>query len=422
MSHAKSLTKLVAEARHLRDHLLHVEGQDSAKLVEALQPFDTTEMAAQASAEEVRSLNATFQAAYDSALGSVDGYTLNEVLKGRSPHIRRPSLAGSVVLTAIGICLVITAFHFSYWSNRTTFVLSEAEKFVQFDHFQSVMKLIELENYFDKTEQSPASPDLEPQLVYLEGISALKYHYHEEATLPGKMLELNGNINPVGQQWTAMWRSYCAGLGPDRLSASQGWLSWIAHCAKPRQGTQQASGVAYLSADTKIAALTPSDSGVSLFQEKIAEIAQLQQATMVNAKRIPNGDYVRSQYFVGSMMQTLKELLNVVHLWALPIIYGALGSIVYCMWRVLNPNVAAYGFLYCLMRTAFAGLAALTLSMLLVPSNVLTIGVDLNRPLIYLLSFIFGYSIEAFVSTLNLLNTYLSTNLTPKPRRATGSG
>lgn len=42
----------------------------------------------------------------------------------------------------------------------------------------------------------------------------------------------------------------------------------------------------------------------------------------------------------------------------------------------------------------------------------------LNRPVIYLLSFIFGYSIEAFVSTLNILNTYLSSNLTPKPRRS----
>ncbi|MEO1306862.1 MAG: hypothetical protein AAFV38_02755, partial [Pseudomonadota bacterium] len=127
--------------------------------------------------------------------------------------------------------------------------------------------------------------------------------------------------------------------------------------------------------------------------------------------------YVRSEYFVGSMIQTLRELLNVVQLWALPIIYGSLGSIVYCMWRVLNPNIAPYGFLYSLMRTAFAGLAALTLSMLLAPSNVLTIGVDLNRPLIYLLSFIFGYSVEAFVSTLNLLNSYVTTNLTPTKRR-----
>ena len=75
------------------------------------------------------------------------------------------------------------------------------------------------------------------------------------------------------------------------------------------------------------------------------------------------------------------------------------------MWRVLNPNVAPVGLLYAIMRTAFAGLAALTLSMLLIPSNLFSIGTDVNRPLTYLVAFIFGYSIEAFVSTLNVVNT-----------------
>jgi len=58
--------------------------------------------------------------------------------------------------------------------------------------------------------------------------------------------------------------------------------------------------------------------------------------------------------------------------------------------------------------------AALTLS---IPSNVLSLGGDVSRPFIYLLSFIFGYSIDAFVNTLNGLNVYVSSNLTPKARK-----
>jgi hypothetical protein len=88
------------------------------------------------------------------------------------------------------------------------------------------------------------------------------------------------------------------------------------------------------------------------------------------------------------------------------------------MWRVLNPNVSGLGFIHPLMRTIFAGLAALTFSMLLVPSNILTVGVDMNRPLIYLLSFVFGYSIEAFVNTLNMLNNYVASNVAVRTRKS----
>ena len=88
------------------------------------------------------------------------------------------------------------------------------------------------------------------------------------------------------------------------------------------------------------------------------------------------------------------------------------------MWRNLNTNVSALGLSYSVLRTVFAGLAALTFSMLLVPSNILSMSVDLNRPLIYLLSFIFGYSIEAFVNTLNMINTYASSNLQARNKKS----
>jgi len=142
---------------------------------------------------------------------------------------------------------------------------------------------------------------------------------------------------------------------------------------------------------------------------------------MEKANRVADSLYLDSLHAVRLRMQELREALNAVHLWALPIIYGFLGSIVYCMWRVLHPNIAALGFFYSFMRTIFAGLAALTLSMLLVPSNILTAGVELNRPLIYLLSFIFGYSVEVFINTLNLLNSYFLSNLTTRPRTDKGA-
>jgi len=56
------------------------------------------------------------------------------------------------------------------------------------------------------------------------------------------------------------------------------------------------------------------------------------------------------------------------------------------------------------MRMIFAGLAAMTLSMIVIPSNIVNVDKSVQMPILYLLSFIFGYSIEGFIRLLNRLN------------------
>ena len=126
MANSRSLSKLVTESGYLRDHLLRVEGQDSGFLVAALQPFDRLDDLEKASDAEITNLAAAFQDAHDKALGSVDGYTLSEVLKGRSPHRYSSSILGSFSLTILGVVMVMTAFYFSNWASRATFAISEA--------------------------------------------------------------------------------------------------------------------------------------------------------------------------------------------------------------------------------------------------------------------------------------------------------
>ncbi|MEW9920044.1 hypothetical protein AB2B41_10540 [Marimonas sp. MJW-29] len=410
MAQPDSLDKLVTEAGYLRDHLLRVEGQDSTALGIALQPFERANGDAEPTEEQITALATAFQDAHDKALNAVDGYTLNEVLKGRSPHSYRTSVFGSFILTTLGVLLVVTAFYFSNWASRATFAISEAEDFVEFDHFNSIMKLVELESYFEEIGEQAVNSDMEPQLVYLEGLTSLKAHYHQEALLPAKMSQLIEEVNPLRQRMKRWRVDYCRTTDKSTLPVLMRLIGPTFNCP---------SGPAQFTTSQTTRGITP-EPETRAFRVRIDEINKLQRDTMKIAGRRPLNEYISSYYKVQSQKQTLHEWLNVVYLWALPIVYGALGSIVYCMWRVLNPNLAAVGALYAIMRTAFAGLAALTLSMLLVPSNILTAGVDLNRPIVYLLSFIFGYSIEAFVSTLNMLNTYLSQSLTPKPRKPAG--
>jgi len=124
-------------------------------------------------------------------------------------------------------------------------------------------------------------------------------------------------------------------------------------------------------------------------------------------------DYIPGTRVMRHMRDRLAAHLEVVHRWFLPAIYGALGSVVYCLWRILSPDLSALGIGYTLLRTSFAGLAAITLSMLLIPSQTLTLGAEPSRPIIYLLCFVSGYSIEAFITALSRLNGMLTSRLSP---------
>ncbi len=453
MTNLPSQKDLFVEATRLRDYLLHVDGQDARRLAAALRPFEKDQDTAQQSDKNVAELSDAFQTAHDDVLRQIDQYTISAVLQGDSPHKRGTPILNSLLLTIAGFFLVMAAFNFSYWANRATVAVAEAEQFLAFDHLPQLTRLIEMKHYFEKVANSADSEDLEPQLIYLEGIASLQDHYLVESTLPEKMLKLADETRFVQTPWQSLRDRTCDGAFGQTLPASL--RSW-ANCFEPQpvpsitetnQDEANAADVPpvkVVSADTGVAsdatveeivtakaAPTPAASEPetppltktfeSPFEMAYSHVTDLQWQTMEKANRVADSLYLDSLHAVRLRMQELREALNAVHLWALPIIYGFLGSIVYCMWRVLHPNIAALGFFYSFMRTIFAGLAALTLSMLLVPSNILTAGVELNRPLIYLLSFIFGYSVEVFINTLNLLNSYFLSNLTTRPRTDKGA-
>ena len=456
------------EAQRLRDYLLRLGRFEQRELVDALMPFEHPEGRAIGETERRRLFEA-FQTVKARLVGEVDDYTLNEVLNARSPyeepdrwHVRATRVLRSVGVTAVGILLVGLAFYYSNWSNRANYLLQEAESFTSFDHFDRMANLVDLALSFEDgtpelnervaaamgqevdpqkaveaaragsgatpavaDETGPAFSDsrlvLDPQLmIVFEQISSLKRHYIQEHRLPQEMGSLALRSNPLQPLTTKLRRWYCPGPGyfaPQQDAAGntvagnqQGFVHLMVGCpdyaslwsdAPPPQGQDSENFV------------------VAAFQE-IERMQAMQQIAMQLARRAEPGEYTQSVQIVQNYAEVLRGKISTVHRWTLPIIYGMLGSIVYCMWRILNPATAPLGFLYTLMRTAFAGLAALTLSMLIVPSNALSVGADVSRPFVYLISFVFGYSIEGFVNLLNNLNRYLSNSMVPREDREAG--
>lgn len=414
-----SFARLYREAKCLRDHLLRLSGHDGVALSSALRPFEKADNFDTITDEEINALSEAFQKAHDDTATSIDNRTLANILAGKSPHLHNDSALASAGLAIIGFILVISAFHYTYWANRTQSHIAQAERFLDFDHSAQMMKVVELEALFTdgnatNTDRSGPIGDIDPELVYLEQLAALEAQYELEASLPSRLIRQNQSFNPLSIMQVRLVRSICTAA----YLSDDGFLRGLVTC-DPNAGKSTTlipvPGSAASAGNT--AAVTPATFGVPDFRDKIERVNEMELATMKAAGRIAVNRYTTSIQNVDSFRQELVSKLSIVRLWALPIIYGALGSIVYCMWRVLDTNVSGLGFALPVVRTIFAALAALTFSMLLVPANILTVGAEMNRPIIYLLSFIFGYSIEAFISTLNVINTYVTSNMAVKGKK-----
>lgn len=96
------------------------------------------------------------------------------------------------------------------------------------------MKPIELESYFDELDpDTDTTNNLEPQLVYLEGLSNLRAHYFAEATLPGRMNQLIDEVNPIRQRLERMRGKYCFSENPGELPLATRMLGPVFDCNVP---------------------------------------------------------------------------------------------------------------------------------------------------------------------------------------------
>ena len=436
---------LIFQAAHLRDHLMRTKGTDSTALTAALQPFEDTDQPGPADPKDTIKLVQAFQEAYDNAQALLDERTLLDVLVGKSPYIYRDSKVSSICLVLLGALLVMSAFHYTYWSTKATSALQASEKFAEFQHLDELVKAVQLRLDFANSPNvgEPAQPG--PVAVsttgveYMQQLSTLKSQYQLEATLPVSMNNLRYNFNPPGQFYTYLRKQYCEGR-PDTTAQNAepetGFVAVVLHCPpkavlEKKVADTDAEDIA---ANTDAEDATDNAPDVTRDQTDIGGLGQigladqptdtLDQAlrsgltvVQTQAGRIPLGDYEHTIFAVNSLKRELNQRLNIVRFWALPIIYGALGALVYCLWRTLTPSVSGLGFWHPIMRMIFGSLAALTFSMLLIPANVLSIGLEAQTPIVYLLSFIFGYSVDGFVRILNVLNAFIASNTVVKSEK-----
>lgn len=414
----KSLNQLIKEGCSLRDHMLRIEGLEAIPLAKALLPFDREEDFSKISDDDIEALNEAFQAAVDETQRLVDGQTLDDILAGKSPLIgpigrkaKFGRLCNNAAQTGIAILLVFTALYYSSWVNQSAKMIVQAEEFLTFDNTEITNGLIELEDLYKQTAAETGTAGNAIISEYLNRTKLLEQQYILEVTVPSQLQLLIGNFNPVAEKLNDIRADYCR----DEDRATWNMVRYFIDCtpfraplSAPVDALTINKGEVYaaISGDARMASFAASGPQ-NVLRQKIRILEDDRIDLMAEAGRVPLNRYRDTRFLVLASLESVLLRLDIARIWLLPIVFGALGSIVYSMSCMLKTNVSNHAFLYAMTRMIFGGLAALTLSMLIVPSNVVTVGTDLNRPLIYLIAFIFGFSIETFVNVLNQLNHYV---------------
>jgi hypothetical protein len=117
--------------------------------------------------------------------------------------------------------------------------------------------------------------------------------------------------------------------------------------------------------------------------------------------------------------RTIESNIMIANRVLLPVLYGVLGAFLFNIVRYLSVDLANPSFIESFLRIVFAAFAAITVSMLLIPSQIVDVGAANNPTIVYLFCFLFGYSINAFIRLLERLESFLSGRFAPNER---GSG
>lgn len=102
--------------------------------------------------------------------------------------------------------------------------------------------------------------------------------------------------------------------------------------------------------------------------------------------------------------QQLRDQMAIITRWWLPILYGSVGAILFCLTKLIRDKSNAPKLAEVFLRLIFGGFAGFVVSALLIPSGVVPNSIAGSAPGASFLAFIFGYSLDSFVSILERLN------------------
>ena len=451
--------QFIERSRLLSDYVVYSGSEEGTDLIKALKEFDE-----QPELRDAEAL-ANLREATRKACRTIEPHTLAQVLNGRSPirfgkrrsWVVRLGFSGFVVLL-IGVFLLISALHYTRWSTQAELTLAGIDDRARSDYSQLLRDFAEQSIL---VEEELAGVDVTPALGqgslddFIETIDQLKYFHVRQNSLfadanrlladhdllAGAKARIRDGIAAVEQLWRAdapaePLPATNAAATPPADPLVELWtmnakaLEDLEKLQARGNGNRAAdAGIAELKAslekvNASVDALHMSRAGWSLDEnrkdiagEHFRSYVTLRETWLMRMGVTEQSDPERKKALFQNIRQELAGLLDLTNRWYFPLIYGALGAVIFSLSRHLNVTLSSPPLETTILRVLFASFAAISISMIFIPSSAFSIGQEISPTFMFLVCFIFGYSIESFLKLLRRIDTGISERLIPSGGR-----
>jgi hypothetical protein len=373
------------------------------------------------------------------------------------------------IVVVFGLILMGLALHYTLWTVQANIFLSKADEHLEYDYSGNVLSLFELEAHMVSTAPKQAAPDVgyEPLQHYLNELTEIRSFNFNQSLLHQELRHLERTSDPLKALVDAI-RGVPARLAPNLspqeaqrralvamedaerlMQKSDGGdvTAAISHQEPPvgpEPGEGMLASTSMTDATMTVAGGGHVDTGSepkeavvdmidaiktdSLAQTILGGPARIHSAayddlyaSSATLLAMPFGQADRPELTREQLRNDMARLatgISTINKWYLPVLYGALGAVLFCLVRILTPNLADLGPARSILRIVFGAFAAMTISMLLVPSNLFSLDAQSSPTLIFLFCFIFGYSFDAFLVALRRLEAFVIAKMQPDDKEA----
>jgi hypothetical protein len=420
-------------ARRLAEYVTLSGNEVGDELIKALEPFESP---GEVSPTHIMRLRRAMR----QVCNSLDRATVIAVLGGNSPlkasvgaKIKRLSFSGWITVL-IGIVSIGLVVYLTHWETRGRQLLNNYSRYESFDYQNKMWNLVSRAYELQDQLSDQPLPDISSASVreYAALVSEFRVFFTEEFRLINEsrdmILEsarLFSVFNP------ANWRSWMSDVSGEL------YARWV--------GGDQPTAAPPIVQDNEVEAqiqqlwVAIEDLKLNAFQdEPVVPTEQVPQTEELRAsqhfheientidaisstmgRQVTATAYEVNRVTFSTYKRTIESNIMIANRVLLPVLYGVLGAFLFNIVRYLSVDLANPSFIESFLRIVFAAFAAITVSMLLIPSQIVDVGAANNPTIVYLFCFLFGYSINAFIRLLERLESFLSGRFAPNER---GSG
>ena len=428
---------LLTAARATRNYcMLTGRGKDKVDdLIDALEPFDGDQ-------EKIRTVHLTeLRKKMREVCREIDAYTLTRILDGDPPvrigqirgaprqedtgessdlwikiriwltrlKSKGPKLWQRLILPGLAMSLLLLSMHSTHWTLKASNLLAKLDDHLSLDFHDEIRDLIVVAmSLQDVAGLSDSTASNDPaQKLFDETMSSLRVYDRANSEMVKELQKVEFELNPIIflGGWIPETIKRVTFTPPSSPPTPKQVLEAL-NAEKAGASIQEkasnlivAEGGAQHIDDPEIMFLTNALSGHNEFNAVVKRIKEEIGSTVA--------DYEESRLDLSSRSTDLTYRISIVNRWWLPVLYGSLGAVLFCLVRVLTPSLSDLGPGRGFLRILFGAFSAMTLSMLFIPANVFAINAQSNPTLIFLFCFLFGYSFDAVLAALHRLETYL---------------